>query len=116
MTKSQKIALAIGGVALLALVTYIFYRRRWRTFENIGDSRWLPTTKNDARLGLRMTNRDHGIKIGDKVEIDHGNADTPTGETTVVDIVDKGPHHYIVTNFKAPASNPDHGGKVRVVS
>lgn len=116
MSKAQKIALAIGGVLLLALLVYIFWRRRWRDFTNIGDSRWLPTQHSDMRLAFRMPSKDHGIKVGDRIEVRHGSPRVPDGQMDVIDVVVKNENPYIVTNEKAPADNPDIVGELRVIS
>jgi hypothetical protein len=116
MTTKQKYALGIGGALLVAIVAYIFYRKRWKTFVNIGDSQWLPTQYKDGRLALEMPDKNHGFTTGQKIEVDHDNRVTQKGKTQVLDVVEKNGRSYVVTALKAPFENPDFEGKVRVVS
>lgn len=113
MTKGQKIALGAGALAIIALVAFYFWKKRWQTFTNIGNSQWLPTRRNDGRLALRMESDNHMLKAGDKIEIEHNHPDVLKGETTVVDVVTKNGYVYVVTALDASPSNPDITGKVR---
>lgn len=116
MTNTQKITIGVGTVLVLAIIAYIIYKRQWKTFVNIGDSRYLPTRYNDARLGLQMESADHGLKVGDNIDIDHDNSVTAKGRAKVLEVVEKGGLPFVITNLKAPATNPDFAGKVRIVN
>lgn len=113
LTTTQKYAIGIGALLLTAIVGYWFWRSQWKPFVNIGDSRWLPTRYNDARLGLQMPSASHGLKVGDSIVIDHDNPETPKGNAQVLDVVVKAGTTFIITNLKAPASNPDHAGRIK---
>jgi len=115
MKKGQKIALGVGAVLLLALVGFFFWKKRWQEFTNIGDSTWLPTTKNNGRLAIRPASSMHGIKPGNSIEIEHASSRVPQGKTTVLDVVSKNGIEYIVTSLAATA-NPDITGKFRFVA
>lgn len=116
MTGKQKIAIGAGTLVVLGIIAFLVYRMLWKDFVNIGDSRYLPTRFNDARLGLQMKDKNHGIKVGDSVDITHDNDATAKGHARVLDIVEKGGLPFIITNLKAPYTNPDVAGKVRVTS
>lgn len=119
MTKKQKIAIGAGGLIIAAIIGYILYRRRWQKFNSIGNSQWLPTDYSDGRLALRMDSEKHGIKPGDKVEIDHVNVQTPQGGAKVLDVVQKreeiGLSTYVVTELPALYNQEGGAGKVRII-
>lgn len=116
MTTKQKYSIGIGGALLVAIVAYVFYRRRWKTFVNIGNSQWLPTRFQDSRMGLEMETADHGFNVGDLIEIDHSQPHLPKGKTKVIDVVTKNGLPFIITELKVSSETPDFQGKVRVVS
>ena len=116
MTKGQKIALGAGALAIISLVAFFFWKKRWQTFTNIGNSQWLPTSRNDDRLALRMESSMHMLKPGDKIEIDHNSREVLKGETTVLDVVQKNGFEYVVTALDASPSNPDITGKLRWIA
>jgi hypothetical protein len=116
MTKTQKITLGVGAITLTAIIAYVFYRKRWQEFVNIGNSKWLPTDYNDNQLSLEMANENHGIKTGDSIEIEHKGAwGVPDGKAQAVDVVVKAGTPFVITSLKLEA-NPRLSGKVRVTS
>lgn len=68
MSTTGKILLGLGGAAIVALVAYYFYMKRERTFDDNGNTKWL-SGGGDDKLALQMTKDNHGIKSGDKIDI-----------------------------------------------
>lgn len=111
MTTTQKIAIAAGALALTALIGWYFWKKSWKEFSNIGDSTWLPTERN-GKLAIRPASKMHGIKPGNRIEIEHANSQVPQGEAVVLDVVEKNGYPYIVTSLDM-TTNPDISGKFR---
>lgn len=115
MTKTQKITLGVGGLILAGIIGYIIYRKQWKEFVNIGDSRWLPTKYTDKQLSLEMANKRHGIKAGDTIEIEHDSNQVPDGKAQVLEVVEKDGLPFVITSLKIGA-NPRLAGRVKITS
>jgi hypothetical protein len=115
MKTSQKIVLGIGVLLLLGIVGWFFYRRRWREFDDNGNTQWL-SGGGSGKLALQMKDDKHGIKKGDKIEVESSASGMRTGEMTVTDVfTDKG-FSWVGTNKNAIPSGDRTPGKVRVIS
>lgn len=111
----NKWALGLILVGLAAAIYFIYKKATTKAFNNIGDSRYLPTEYNDNRLALEMANSNHGIKAGDNIEINHNSDVVPKGKAQVLEVVEKNGLPFVVTSLKLWGENPDISGNVKVV-